>query len=700
MYSQTSLIYIRLTRNRPQYYRQYIKEAPSQIPESTKRCKPVENNNEANGQDLENESTDDDDIMDIDLSNIDESDAANSEQSDCENFVWNPEAQFDDFCSQAPSFSANDSAPDLDLASDSYTILEAIKLFVTKAKISLRSVKHLVKLLNLVKDLSQSNQNFELPSARSITEPNNIALKDSKQLCPEDGSVLKDSFCNVCNKNANSPDFVAIGNIEQQMRSLLLDKSFMDHINSYKQTQHYLNRGKVYTEFMQKSPPNTITFCLNSDGFQINNTSKIEPWPIYLIINELDYNLRFSMRYVILVCIYYGKRHPNLSKLLEISLSNQMDIFKRGIIVNNEIYNLAIIFASLDKPARASLMEMNLHSSILGCMYCFTELVTVKIDNRTYKTFPIKDARQLEREDDDFSATAITSELTSRTQYGQKATPFLENFTSFKPISGQIIDLMHCVHGGSVKKICYLLFHYDNRNMPFSVYKHIDKIDKLILQLRPPTVFIQRLRSLKFMNYFRAHEYRSFILYYGPIVLRQFISENQYQNLVELSQICFLSSLSFFDEQTIAVLENKIEKFLDGFSKIYGSHYVSINLHEMIHIPKNIRNNGAIFNWSCYGFENFNKILKQTVHGSQKSHLEMIKRFNMLISSIRGFNHRDECPISAYICELLSGCKLPKKSISSINGFKVIFSCLSYIMLRDCTRRKVSASLYFSNFIC
>ena len=72
-----------------------------------------------------------------------------------------------------------------------------------------------------------------------------------------------------------------------------------------------------------------LTLTINSDGFLVHNSSKIEPWPVYLIINELGFKHRFSLRYSILLGVFYGRNHPNLNKILTHCLTNQMDIFKK-----------------------------------------------------------------------------------------------------------------------------------------------------------------------------------------------------------------------------------------------------------------------------------------------------------------------------------------------------------------------------------
>ena len=162
------------------------------------------------------------------------------------------------------------------------------------------------------------------------------------------------------------------------------------------------------------------------------------------------------------------------------------------------------------------------------------------------------------------------------------------------------------------------------------------------------------------------------MLFYGLIVLKAFLGPDQYENLLLLSQICFLVSLNFLSEITIASLEIKIKAFLNGFCKVYGKQYQTINLHEMIHIPQNLRHNGSIYHLSCFGFENFNKLLKYTVHGSNRIDLEIFNRINMYFCSCRGLDLSGDNSLTKLIKNINSSTRLIKPKITLPSNMKIV----------------------------
>ena len=357
-----------------------------------------------------------------------------------------PDIDFD------PAIANSSPVEELSLAKK-FSLTDAVRLFTLRTNISNNNVSHLLDLLDLVKSLSAENSQITLPNKNAILKPSNIISKEHLPLCPIHHCKLENSNCAFCNKVIDRPNYLSVGDLKKQLRSLLDDNNFLSKIGETKNRIASGNlsgifQGQNYQNILPQLDSNIITFCLNSDGFQIRDSSKIEPWPIYMVVNELDYKSRFSIRYVIIVGIFYGYTHPNVNLILQECLSDQLDVFRSGINYHGVQYYFKLINASLDKPARASLMEMTSHSSSQGCMFCMSEMITAKVKNRFHKYYPYKDSHLLLRCDDDFTGTAISSELFSQVQYGQKKTTFLQNFPDFKIVSVLVIDAMHFLYEG------------------------------------------------------------------------------------------------------------------------------------------------------------------------------------------------------------------------------------------------------------
>lgn len=180
------------------------------------------------------------------------------------------------------TFDQRSTESDLDTEiSNNFTIKEAIQLFICSSKLPLSSVRHLMDLLTIVKNLTAANPDFKLPSVNSLIYPPNKVIKETINLCPSDNSLLVDGKCQTCKAHIQDPDFLSIGDLQTQFVSLLEDPSFIEHVETTRK-DHFQSgyTGDVYQGINYRSASvdsKTITLCLNSDGFQINSTSKSEP---------------------------------------------------------------------------------------------------------------------------------------------------------------------------------------------------------------------------------------------------------------------------------------------------------------------------------------------------------------------------------------------------------------------------------------
>jgi len=86
-------------------------------------------------------------------------------------------------------------------------------------------------------------------------------------------------------------------------------KSFFLRPTFYEDIQHRFKRtkkardniedmydGQLYKELCAKGLlcSKDISFLMNTDGLPVFKSSKVSIWPLYLVINELDYRKRLS----------------------------------------------------------------------------------------------------------------------------------------------------------------------------------------------------------------------------------------------------------------------------------------------------------------------------------------------------------------------------------------------------------------------
>eukprot|EP00733_Pompholyxophrys_punicea_P001700 Pompholyxophrys_punicea_v1_NODE_953_length_1102_cov_5.841452.p1 type:complete len:160 gc:universal NODE_953_length_1102_cov_5.841452:202-681(+) len=158
------------------------------------------------------------------------------------------------------------------------------------------------------------------------------------------------------------------------------------------------------------------------------------------------------------------------------------------------------------------------------------------------------------------------------------------NFLYFNIIWSVIIDYMHGACLGVAKKLLHLWFDSENSGNAWYLGKKISLVDKLLCKIRPPSTFTRLPRSINdHGKHWKAAEFRSWILFYSPIVLRGILPDDLYYHwllFVSALMILLQKSISF---QDLEQAHSNFSTFYYSFEKFYDVKFCSMNIH--ISIP-------------------------------------------------------------------------------------------------------------------
>lgn len=113
----------------------------------------------------------------------------------------------------------------------------------------------------------------------------------------------------------------------------------------------------------------------------------------------------------------------------------------------------------------------------------------------------------------------------------------------------------------------------------------------------------------------KATEFRLFLLYTGPVVLRNNLPHNLYRHFMLLSvamRILLSPDLCF---QFCEYADQLLKLFVENFAKIYGPEFIVFNVHSLIHLAQDARKYGPLDKISCFPFETFLGKLKRWYEG-------------------------------------------------------------------------------------
>ncbi|XP_051165727.1 uncharacterized protein LOC127284370 [Leptopilina boulardi] len=168
--------------------------------------------------------------------------------------------------------------------------------------------------------------------------------------------------------------------------------------------------------------------------------------------------------------------------------------------------------------------------------------------------------------------------------------------------------------------------------------KEVNNISKMLLKLRrsAPSEFARKPRLLSDFKFWKATEFRTFLLYTGPIVLKKifYLKEKPeiYSHFLLLhfaATILVNADLSRV-QSNIDYADNLLNRFVKEFPNIYAEKYVSQNVHNLLHICADVKRFGNLDKFSAFRFENYMLTIKKMIRKGEKPLEQIARRYSEL----------------------------------------------------------------------
>lgn len=349
----------------------------------------------------------------------------------------------------------------------------------------------------------------------------------------------------------------------------------------------------------------TFYIDFNIDGLPLSRSSRSDLWPILGRI----YNTKFKSD-VFLIGAFHGTSKPNdLNLFFENFVREVLELYQ-GFNIGGKKYNIFIGKFICDSPATSFIKCIKQFNGYFGCGKCRQEgegLVGKTI-------FPDIDCEL--RTDENFR---------QRVDYEHHLdTSPLEQVVGM--VSQFVLDYMHLVCLGVMKKLIYLW-----QKGPFSCRLSAANIRKLSLEImiickQFPSDFNRKVRKIEDYHFWKATEFRNFLLYVGPVVLQNILPKKYYQHFLLFSAaITILINPSC--ENDIDIAELMLKKFVTSFALLYGVEHMVYNVHNLSHLAAEARANGRLDEFSAFPYENHLGKIKRIVRKNDRP-MEQISNRN------------------------------------------------------------------------
>ena len=343
-----------------------------------------------------------------------------------------------------------------------------------------------------------------------------------------------------------------------------------------------IHDGSVIKNLMRPgyflSKPEHAALILNTDGVQAFNSSKHSIWLVYLTVANLPPEIRMNERNILLASVWFGPHKPSdMSLVLEPVISRIKELSSTGITANTPAgkkeIKAMVIAAVFHLPAKAAVLNTIQFNGYYGSLYCKDKGENISAHHHVY---PPTAPHEL-RTEKEMMQWANEAKALGKPVYGVKGPSILSRIVNIP--FGVPVDYMHAVLEGVMKSLMNRWFKDSNK--PYSLQRYTSLINQKMLRIKPPHEFRRSPRSIESFAFWKASEYRVFLLFYSIPVLKDYLpSEYIYHlSLLVNSMHKLLStaiSLHKLDE-----VQEQLSLFYDMVPQLYDATLCTANVHSL-----------------------------------------------------------------------------------------------------------------------
>lgn len=459
---------------------------------------------------------------------------------------------------------------------------------------------------------------------------------------PNDGKNKSTWSCANCDgelKLCDKKYFVAI-KLEEQLKQIL--NKHWEEIEAYKivvQSDDCKSIKDTYSgmhirQSLNKKT-NILSLMINTDGISLKKSGVKSVWPLQIICNFLPPQIRYRKENILCVAFFCDDHKPDMLKFLEPFANDVETLQSDGFVFNQQFFSVAVTCAVLDLPAKATFQQLTQYNGYHACGYCFH--AGEKLEKGIRYTCSAENIAA--RTNDGFlRAMDKISKGESELEDGVRGISPAVSFNNFDMVKSFGLDYLHNVCLGVMKT---LLEFWLNPSKKQASYIKPDK--QLILNNRiryiKPCRYISRLpRSLQYRKLFKASEYRSFLLYYLPVVLGGLLEHKYLKHFRLLAGSIFKLLSTKISNEDLVDSENDLILFVKQYQEYYGKENMTMNVHLISHIVCCVKNLGPLWSQSMFSFESNNATISRYVKGCNDTLAEISTRY-MLHKSLKKESH-------------------------------------------------------------
>ncbi|KAG0417140.1 hypothetical protein HPB47_005858 [Ixodes persulcatus] len=135
----------------------------------------------------------------------------------------------------------------------------------------------------------------------------------------------------------------------------------------------------------------------------------------------------------------------------------------------------------------------------------------------------------------------------------------------------------------------------------------LESANKLLMFIRPPHCITRLPRSLCERSYWKANEWRNWLLYYSVPCLENLLPHRYWKHWCLLAEAIWILLSTRISQEMISHAESLLKRFVDQVLRLYNTKMMTFNMHQLLHLAKSVRDLGPLWAHSAFVFETGNE---------------------------------------------------------------------------------------------
>lgn len=156
-----------------------------------------------------------------------------------------------------------------------------------------------------------------------------------------------------------------------------------------------------------------------------------------------------------------------------------------------------------------------------------------------------------------------------------------------------------------------------------------------------PKELHRAVRGMDSLAHWKGLEYRTFLLYLSPTILKDFLAEEIYNHFMLLfCSITIMSCDTHIADGLLPLAEAMLLEYLEQYIHIYGIDSINNNLHNLCHLSEDIKRFGSLPHIAAYPFESKLGQIKQLLRNGHRPLAQVVKRISEMNNLIDHTSHK------------------------------------------------------------